>query len=169
MSSDDTQSLMENPAKTRRKFLCVVDASSECSAAVHFAARRASQSGGRVALLFVIEPEEFQHWAAVKDIMLEEARTEAEEVLQRQAVKVKEVAGEAAELVIREGKIQEQIHQLIVEDKSVGVLVLGAATGKDGPGPLVSTLAGRDHSSRFPIPVTVVPGDLTTDEIDALT
>ena len=45
-------------------------------------------------------------------------------------------------------------------------LVLAASTSKDGPGPLVSTFAGSpDHA----IPVTIVPGGLTDDAIDALT
>lgn len=169
MTIDAPEKPAETKVTSKRKFLCVVDSSDECSAAVHFAARRACRSGGHVALLFVIEPEEFQHWARVKDIMLEEARDEAQEVLQKLATNVQEVAGQAAELIIREGKIKEQIHAVIDEDKEIGVLVLGAATGKEGPGPLVSSLAGRDQSSRFPIPVTVVPGHLSADEIDDLT
>jgi hypothetical protein len=41
-----------------------------------------------------------------------------------------------------------------------------ADTG-EGPGPLVSTIAGKSAST-FPIPVVIVPGGLTDEEIDAL-
>ena len=65
-----------------RVFLVVVDDSEEMKVALHFACRRAKTSGGRIALLHVQEPADFQHWMAVGDIMREEARTEGEEVLQ---------------------------------------------------------------------------------------
>ncbi len=48
------------------------------------------------------------------------------------------------------------------------MLVLAAGTGAEGPGPLVSTLAGRGAGS-FPIPITIVPGHLSDAEIDAMT
>ncbi len=156
------------PGDRPRKFVCVVDSSPECAVAVQFASRRAKHSGGRVLLLFVIEPGDFEHWASVKDIMRKEAREEAEDVLRLQAARVEEVSQASAELIIREGKIQEEIRTLIEEDPSIGVLVLGSAIGKEGPGPLVSLLAGRDPIHRFPIPVTVVPGHLTDEEINAL-
>ncbi|PLU82015.1 universal stress protein UspA, partial [Sinorhizobium medicae] len=38
---------------------------------------------------------------------------------------------------------------------------------KEGPGPLVSSIAGK--AAAFPIPVTVIPDLLTDEEIDALT
>ncbi|TNE59364.1 MAG: universal stress protein [Alphaproteobacteria bacterium] len=168
MTTPPTSPTPEGAALRKRKFLCVVDSSDECAAAVHFAARRAANTGGHVALLFVVEPEEYQHWSAVKDIMREESHEEAQDVLKKFADKIQQVTGGPAELIIREGKIREQINALVSEDREIGVLVLGAATGKEGPGPLVSTLAGRDQAGRFPIPVTVVPGNLTDEEIDAL-
>lgn len=156
------------PLTERRKFLCVVDASPECNVAVYYAGRRAKHLDGAVSLLYVIEPGDFEHWAAVKDIMRQEARDEGEAVLKTFSDRVQEVTGQPAELVIREGKIREEIFAQIAEDKSIAILVLGAAAGKDGPGPLVSSLAGRDQTSQFPIPVIVVPGNLSADDINAV-
>ena len=45
-----------------RVFLVVVDETEEYRIAVHYAARRAAHTGGRVALLYVIEPAEMQQW-----------------------------------------------------------------------------------------------------------
>ena len=77
------------PALDNRVFLVVVDETEEMRVALRFAALRARSTGGKVAMLYVVEPSEFQHWMSVGDIMREEARTEAEQVLQRLAAEVK--------------------------------------------------------------------------------
>jgi nucleotide-binding universal stress UspA family protein len=74
----------------------------------------------------------------------------------------------AIEEVIREGKLVDAILQQIEEDEDVAVLVLGASTETAGPGPLVSTLAAGSTAGKFPIPITIVPGDLTLEQIQAL-
>ena len=62
----------------QRKFLIVVDGTPESHAALRFAARRAHGTGGKVALLLVIEPETHDHWLGVSTLMKEEAEIEAE-------------------------------------------------------------------------------------------
>jgi len=151
-----------------RIFLCVVDSSDEMRVALRFASRRANHTGGRVALLYVIEPADFQHWMSVEEKMREERREEAERVLQNLAAQVNDVAGVMPALYVREGTPSDEILKLIAEEPRISVLVLGAGTDKKGPGPLVTSLAGK-MSGKFPIPITVVPGNLTEDQIDSLT
>ncbi len=152
-----------------RTFLCVVDESEELSQALRFACRRAVHSIGRVALLYVVGPAEFQHWAVVGDLMREERREEAEEMLQVVASVVQKQTGHTPVIYIREGKITEELITLIDdEDTEISVLVLGAATGPEGPGPLVSDLVGK-MAGRLRVPITIVPGSLTDEEIDAIT
>lgn len=151
-----------------RIFLCVVDASDEMRIALRFASRRANHTGGRVALLYVIEPADFQHWMSVEEKMREERREEAERVLQNLAAQVVDVAGAMPVLYVREGSHSDVILKLIEEEPRISILVLGAGTGKKGPGPLVSSLAGK-LSGKFPVPITVVPGNLTEDQIDSMT
>lgn len=166
-----TMSNQEKPPRatrgTRRKFLAVVDGTPESEVALHFASRRAKHTKGGVTLLVVLEPGGFQHWLGVENIMKEEARAEAEAILHRLAAHVNEYAGITPELVIREGKKPEQVKQLIAEDPDIAVLVLAAAPGAEGPGPLVSLVAGGAEGG-FPIPVTIVPGSLTEEDIHAL-
>ncbi len=154
--------------RTGRKFLVVVDDTPECRLALHFAARRARSTGGSVTLLCVLPRAEFQHWMAVEDLMREEALVEADEMLRTMITDVRETLGSEPEVVIRDGAVKDQILELIDEDPYIGVLVLGAGTSPEGPGPLVSSFAGQLAGS-LPIPVTVVPGNLTIAEIDALT
>ena len=56
----------------RRKFLVILDDSPELDAALYFAASRASHTGGSLVLLYVIEPQDFQHWMGVNEIQKEE-------------------------------------------------------------------------------------------------
>lgn len=161
--------MSERPPKTvERIFLAVVDQSEELGVALRFASLRAKNTGGRVALLYVIEPADFQHWMAVEDLMREERRQEAEAVLQKFSAQVQEWSGKTPVLYVREGKMREELLKLIDEDRSISILVLAAATGTAGPGPLVSSLAGK-MTNRLRVPLTIVPGNLTDEQIESLT
>lgn len=151
----------------RRKFLAIVDDTPESERAIAYAARRARSTGGAAVLLYVIEPGDFQHWLGVEQIMREEANATAAAALAAQAAKVRERVGIEPELVIREGKPSEQIHKLIEEDQDIAILVLAAGNAKEGPGPLVTSVAGK--GAAFPIPVTVVPMSISDEDIESFT
>lgn len=149
-----------------RTFLCVVDETEELHQALRFACRRARATNGRVALLYVIEPVEFQHWMAVGHLMEEERREQAEEMLQVVASVVQRLSGAIPIVHIRQGKLTEELEKLIEEEGGFSVLVLGAQTGSEGPGRLISHAIKR--IGRLPIPVTIVPGGLSDSQIDDL-
>ncbi len=151
-----------------RVFLVVVDDSEEMQVALRFACRRAEHTGGRVALLYVVEPADFQHWMAVGDLMREEARSEGEQLLQKLAAQVNEITGSLPVLYVREGSRREQLMKLIEEEPSISILVLGANPGPRGPGPLVQALTGK-FVGKLRIPVTIVPGNLAEEAIDSIT
>ena len=134
---------------------------------MRFAARRAHGTGGKVALLLVLEPGGFEHWLGVESLMREDARIEAERVLAECSAIVEMLGGEKPETHIREGKLSEVINGLTEEDRTVCTLVLAAGVSANGPGPLVSALG--TGKSEFHVPVSVVPGELSDDERDALT
>jgi len=150
-----------------RVFLVVVDETEELQIAVHYAARRAAHTGGRVALLYVIEPSELQTWAAIEDLAREEQREEAEQLMQRLCEEILPIAGSMPIVYIREGPRRDELLALINEDPSISILVLAAGTGPEGPGPLISYLAGKP-AARLRIPITIVPGSLTMEQLDAV-
>lgn len=151
-----------------RKFLVVVDETQECDRAITYAAYRAAATGGGLTMMVSIEPGQFQHWLGVKEIMLAEAHEAAHDRLEQFKERVEQIVTVPIECVIREGKVSEQIVDLIDEDKDIGILVLAAAVGSnEGPGPLVSSISSQSANS-FPIPVTIVPGNLGDDDIQAL-
>ncbi|RED11982.1 universal stress protein [Pontivivens insulae] len=150
-----------------RKFLVVLDDSPECVNAIRFAAMRACKTGGGVQILSVIQPEEFQHWMGVGNLMRAEAREKIEERFAFFREKMMENEGITPELIIREGETAKEVLDQIKSDPEIGVLVLAAGTQGDGPGPLVSQLAGR-MAANMPVPVTVVPGEMTLEQIRAV-
>jgi len=151
----------------RPKLLVVIDDTEECDRAVYFASRRAARIDGNVVMLQVIEAhDQSQQWLGVADIMRAEAHEEADALLAKYAARAKAIAGITPERAVREGDKAEEILKLIDQDEDIFILVLGAGTGSEGPGPLVATI-GRTAGD-FPIPVAIVPGHLSDEEIDAL-
>lgn len=166
---DADQMTTETPsaAPSERIFLVVVDDTVEWRAALRFACRRAAHTGGRVALLHVVEPSDFQPWMTVAEVIREERRQEAEQLLQRIAKEVNQLAGSVPVLFVREGPLRDNLLKLIDEEPSISILVLGANPGSEGPGPLIQHLTSK-RIGQLRIPVTIVPGNLTDDQIDAL-
>lgn len=150
-----------------RKFLVVMDNSTEFLNALRFAAIRASKTGGAVEILAVIGPEEFQHWLGVGEAMRLEARERIEAHFDIFSKWMIDKEGVEPELVIREGEKVTEILAQIKEDPEVGILVLGANPSGEGPGPLVSQLVGR-QGGVLPVPVTIVPGSMTKEAIVAV-
>jgi len=104
---------------------------------------------------------------AVGKRMKEEAREGAEELIQVVASVVQKRTGHTPVVYIREGKAEEELIKLIDEQTDISVLILGASTGPEGPGPLVSYLL-KEKAGTLRVPVTVVPGGLTDEQIDAI-
>jgi nucleotide-binding universal stress UspA family protein len=158
---------MNDAAMQARIFLVVIDETEEVRVALQFAARRAAHTGGRVALLYVIEPSDLKEWMAVETLVREERREEAERVVEKLAAQVAEMSGTMPAVHIREGRRSEELLALIDEEPSISILVLAAGTGPEGPGPLITTLVGK-MSGRMRVPITVVPGSLTDEQIALL-
>jgi nucleotide-binding universal stress UspA family protein len=149
------------------KCLVIVDDTAEWDRAVYYASRWAMRAGGGVVMLRIIETEDQnQQWLGVADIMRAEALEEADVALDRAAGRVNGIAALTPERVIREGDPIEQILDVIDKDADIAMLVLAANPGPEGPGPIITMTAGVVGS--FPIPVTIVPGDLSDEDIDAL-
>jgi nucleotide-binding universal stress UspA family protein len=156
------------PAKpSGRIFLVVIDNSPELRVAMRYACRRAWRTGGRVALLHVVDNEDFRQFIGVSDVMREESRQEAEALVQKMASEVQKLSGAMPILFLREGNRRDELLKLIVEEPTISILVLGASTNPKGPGPLVSALTGK-FISRLRIPVTIVPGNLSDADIESL-
>ncbi|PWK60861.1 universal stress protein [Roseicyclus mahoneyensis] len=150
-----------------RKFLVVLDDTRECLNAMRFAAMRAANTQGGVEILSIIPPDEFNHWIGVAEVMRAEARERIEAHFNVFAKWMRDRQGVDPSLVIREGEPVTEILAHIREAPEIGVLVLGAATGKSGPGPLVTAMVRQ--AGTLPVPITIVPVELSKEQLEQIT
>lgn len=157
-----------NEAGHKRKYLVVIDDTPECDRAVFWAAKRAEHTHSQIVMLRVIEPgERNRQWLGVADIMKAEQEEAANAALDKYAKRIRAVANITPDRVIREGEPADEMLKLIEDDADIGILVLAADSSKEGPGPLVTSVAKSAGS--FPIPVAIVPGHLNDEELEAMT
>ena len=154
----------------RRKFLVVIDDVPEVDAALFFAASRIGHTGGQLLLLYVIEPQSFHQWMGVRQAQIDEETNKAKALFRLYKRKLVNSGFDhiPVEEVIREGKKPEAILKIIDEDEDIAIMVLGASPEAGGPGPLVSSLAAGKLAGSFPVPIVVVPGNLTLDDLKAM-
>ena len=135
---------------------------------MHYAARRAAHTGGRVAMLYVIEPAELQHFLAIEELAREERREAAEELLQRS------VRGDRADRRLDADRLYPRgppaRRAAGADQRGAGDLDPGAGgrhrPGGAGAADLVSTTGKL--AARLRIPITIVPGGLSLDQVDQL-
>lgn len=160
--------LAEQQNEYKRKFLVVVDETPDCDRAVTFAAHRVKRTGGAVVLLSVIAPPEVQTWMGVDDVLRAEAREKAEDMLDARLARIGKIGAIRTETIIREGRVADEIERQIAEDPAIAILVLAASSSGDGGGPLVSTFVSRSATTALPVLITIVPAQMTDEQIIAI-
>lgn len=149
-------------------YLLVVDASEEFSVALRYAAKLAQSNGARLALLHVLDKEDFMHWAGIQDRMHEEYRVEAETELLKAAQVIVDISAMLPTLYLEEaGNLSQTVLDIIHADPNITKLILGGGTQSGGPGPLVSYFSGKGLN-KLDVPLTIVPGNLSEDALESL-
>ncbi len=153
-----------------RKFLVVIDDTPEFETALYFAARVASRTGGRLTMLYINQPVKVGRWLSFEVNQPVQSDDRAEAAFGDIRAHLKELGFDdlKTEAIVRSGDPVEEIVKVIERDEDIAILVLGAGESREGPGPLVSSLAMGSRAGRFPIPIYIVPGTLSLDEIAAL-
>jgi hypothetical protein len=151
--------------------LVVADESPEFPAALIYSALLAKAVGLRLIMLRVIEPAEPAPWATVSEEIKRQEIANAENLTMSFAAHARAECGVGAEILIREGEVRHEVKRLVDEEDAIKLVVLAAAAGAGGPGPLVASVAKGQGLIGFgmrTVPVLVVPGNLTKDEVRAL-
>jgi len=158
---------MSAPPKT---FACLViaDESEEFPDALIYAGLLCKNTGWRLVMLRVIEPSDPAPWASITEEMRHQAQDAAESLTQRFAAEVWAECGVTAEPVLREGDLKPELRKLLDQDASIKLVVIASASGPGGPGPLVAQLGKTSGLGPRPVPVLVVPGALSREEVRKL-
>jgi len=149
-----------------RIYLVVIDDSPEAEIALRFAARRAVKTGGGVEILALLPPQEFIAFGGVQATIEEEARHQAEALVERAAGALFVESGLTPAITVRDGEGPKVIRDVIAGNGQIAALVLGAAAS-GAPGALVTAFTGADAGA-LSVPIMIVPGSLSPEEIDRL-
>ena len=153
---------------SKRHFLVIVDGTQEMEVALQFACVRAKATNGNIILASFIKSIDVLTTKSVSDIMKNEAREEAEIMLQKASSFVKEETGIVPTLHVREGEIIEEMLKLIEEDKNISILILASSVDKkNDPGPIISSMLSKNFA-RLNIPVVIVPGNISKKHISQI-
>ena len=153
-----------------RYILVIADNSTEMNIALEYACARSKKTGRKIIIATFIEPLDVLTTQGISEIMKNEAREEAEKVLNTAATIVKESTGIVPVLHTREGEIISELKKLIEEEEDINVLVLAANTNENekNPGPIINALISREIST-LRIPIMIVPGNFSKDHISQIT
>jgi nucleotide-binding universal stress UspA family protein len=153
----------------RFKYLVVADDSPEFPSALAYAAHRARVTGSTLTILRIVDTvTDNAHWVSVGEEMRAEALEAAEAMAERLAAETWASAGVQPEIVIREGEVRAELRRYLDGDPGIRIVVLATGTGREGPGPLVSSVAKGQALGTRAVPVLVVSGALTAEEARAL-
>ena len=107
-----------------------------------------------MALLYCIIPTNKAFWAGLGDSI----REDAEAKIAIHADYVKKLTNGIPILYVKERVFSNEFRRLINEEKDMRLLVLEADTQSESAGPLITSLMARG-TSRYQVPITVVPGN----------
>lgn len=146
-------------------YMVIADDSEEFPLALRYALRLAHTRRGHVAIVHIIETQDFVHWGGIEEKMRAEQRREAEEKLWSICRTSNELNGQIPGMYIVEGETIPAITDILEDDDNINMMIL--ANGKGNSDPLVAHFTGKS-GCKCPVPVLVIPGHLDEDAIDAL-
>ena len=156
-----------NPGQRGGTYLVCVDAREECRVALRLACMKANARGGKVTLLHVIPPADFQTLGVIADRMREERIREGELLLTTLAAEAQAHHGIVPEKLLLEGSAGDEIVSAAMDKVNSIMLVLGIAHQSTGRGKLAAWLASQ-LGGKLLIPLLMVPGNLTDQQLMTL-
>tara|TARA_B100000029_G_C17124014_1_gene796279 strand:- start:86 stop:559 length:474 start_codon:yes stop_codon:yes gene_type:complete len=156
--------------KDNRYILLIADNSPEMEIALEYACARSKKTGRKIMIATFIEPLDVLTTQGVTEIMKNEAREEAEKLLQKTASIVKNKTGEMPALAIREGDTITELKKLLEEEININVLVLAAKsdTKDKDSNSIINSLVSQEITN-MRVPVMIVPGNFSKDHIALIT
>ena len=160
----------KNVAKGRKKenYLVCVNSEHYSEVALHFTCFLAKKDHGSILLLHVIEPADYQSLGMVADKMRKEKHEESQALLSELAKKAQEWSGVMPTVMVREGLIEDEIIAVVEADPSIKMLIAGVASESSKKSKIIPPLVSA-ISTKLLIPMLIVPGALTNQEMEDVT
>ncbi len=148
-------------SKNLKEYLLVyVDESEEFLEAMKYACELAKTESLGIILLYIIQDENFRHWKGVENIMREEQKSEAKEVLEKYKIFIKDNYKINVKSYIKTGeKLEVLLNTLNGKRPKIKNLVLGLAMDKVENNKVISSLTGILRK-KLTLPIIIVPGKI---------
>ena len=148
-------------SKNLKEYLLVyVDESEEFLEAMKYACELAKTESLGIILLYIIQDENFRHWKGVENIMREEQKSEAKEVLEKYKIFIKDNYKINVKSYIKTGeKLEVLLNTLNGKRPKIKNLVLGLAMDKIENNKVISSLTGILRR-KLTLPIIIVPGKI---------
>lgn len=155
-------------AESNRRYLVCVDGRKECRVALRMACMKVKARSGHITLLNVVPPADFQTLGSIADRMRIERLQEGEALLASLSDEAQGDFGITPTLLLLEGSAGEKIVETAMNDPNIVILVLGISQHQNtGIGKLSAWLASQLNTTLF-IPILMVPGNLTDEQLSNL-
>jgi nucleotide-binding universal stress UspA family protein len=153
-------------AKENKKILVCIGNRDASTAAIKYAAIKAKKNKYHIELLTVIDTtgKGFGLFSSIDQVMHDEKREDVEKYMKQAALEVKEYCGITPVINIQEGFVSDEIEEVLNEDKTVNLIVVGAAKGSSSKGKLIASVAEHISNKVF-LPLIIVPNNLTEDQL----
>lgn len=149
-------------------YLVCINDKPHAKTAIRFACSRAKKTKSDVLMLYVIDPVDYNTMFSVADVIKQERIEQAEKTLAAHVEDAQKWCKITPKYTIREGFISDEIVKCIGEDNGIGLLVLGvAADGSSGKNKLLAQMV-EGIGAAFHVPLLIVPGNLTDQQIKEL-
>ena len=149
-----------NSKKLKEYLLVYVDESDEFIEAMKYACELAKTESLGIILLYIIQDENFRHWKGVENIMREEQKNKAKEVLEKYLEYIKNNYKLYVKSYIKTGeKLEVLIKTLNGKRLKIRNLVLGLAMDKIENNKVISSLTGVLRK-KLTLPIIIVPGKI---------
>ncbi|MEM6603793.1 MAG: universal stress protein [Pseudomonadota bacterium] len=156
------------PLDKKRTFLCVIDGSPEVKQAIYYTSRRAKKTGAAIMLLGIVPKVtggSEMMWGDVKNQLEKQNNSDTQKSCDFYRDYISEHTHIDVKYILKQGRATDVIKETLKEHPEIRILVLGTGLGEN-PGPIIKELTSG--TTKLNIPITLVPGDMSEDEIDLL-
>lgn len=155
--------------KKKTKLLVCVSQSEHCLAALKFASLKAKKTDSLIEVLTVIDTTGKDYSLfSVGEVIQKEKLEKSETYIKDISSKVYEWSGITPIINIKMGYVSDEIANVIENDKTISLVVIGSSPESHSKGKLITYLTEKIYSQLF-IPLIIIPNSLTDLQIEKIT